>query len=339
MKMSPRERLMARLAGETVDRIPNLNIVMLFAAQFAGQRYGDFCRDYHVLVEGQLKTAEEFGIDILSTMSDPFRETNDYGVKISYAEDDLPRKMENLIEDSDEIAEKIHRWDPMSSVRMLDRIRAVESFKKLRGDEFPILGWVEGPWAEFADLADISDAMVMLIDDPDAVEQGMDVITQQAIACAEAQIEAGADVIGMGDAASSLISADMYREDVFPREKQIVEAIHRAGGKVKLHICGNVDHIIADMIDTGSDIVDIDYMVDADRAISLAHGRCSISGNINPTAVIFQGTEEDNREAVRWFVDHGDNRSIVSSGCEIPKMTPVGNVYAIADEIRKLSCS
>ena len=29
--MTPKERLLARIAGQPVDRIPNLNIVMLFA--------------------------------------------------------------------------------------------------------------------------------------------------------------------------------------------------------------------------------------------------------------------------------------------------------------------
>lgn len=336
MSMTPKERLFARLAGKPVDQIPNLNIVMMFAANYAGHLYGEFCKDYETLVDGQLKTAEAFGIDILSTMSDPYRETWDFGAKVSYQEDYLPKLEEVFLKETEDFKEKLHLWDPMTSQRMLDRIRAIERFKQLRADTYAILGWVEGPWAEFTDLADISEAMMMLIDEPEAVCEALDLLTQQAIRCALAQLKAGADIIGMGDAAASLISRDMYRIYILPREKQIIEAVHRAGGLVKLHICGDVNHIIGDMVDSGADIVDIDYMVDWDRAIALSEGKCSICGNINPTAVILQGTPEENRKWVRYCAEHGNSRSIISSGCEIPRMTPPENLYAIADELRRI---
>ena len=79
--MNSKERIYARLAGQPVDRIPNLNIVMLFAAQHAGIPYKKFCTDYRYLVEAQTRTAEDFGLDILSTMSDSYREVSDFGIK------------------------------------------------------------------------------------------------------------------------------------------------------------------------------------------------------------------------------------------------------------------
>ena len=178
---------------------------------------------------------------------------------------------------------------------------------------------------------------MMLIDDPEFVEEALDFITDKEIQCAIAQLDAGADFIGMGDAAASLISRKMYMEYIHPREKKIVEAIHAAGGYVKLHICGDINHIVADMIDTGADIVDIDYMVDYDRSIQLSEGRCSISGHINPTSTVYKGTPEENRQWVRYYAEHGNERTIVSSGCEIPRMTPEENVLAIADEIQKIA--
>ena len=337
MVMTPKERLLARIAGQPVDRIPNLNIVMLFAAQYAGHPYGKFCRDYETLVDGQLKTAEAFGIDILSTMSDSYRETWDFGAKVRYQEDDLPLVEEPLFLDAAQAKEKLRLWDPMTSTRMLDRIRAIRRFKELRGDTYAVLGWVEGPWAEYTDLSDLSESMMQLIDEPELVEEGLDLVTEQAIRCALAQVEAGADMIGMGDAAASLISAGMYRDYILPREKKIIEAVHQAGGLVKLHICGDINHIISDMVDSGADIVDIDYMVDLDRAIALSEGKCAICGQINPTAVILQGTPEENRKQVRYCVEHGNSRSIISSGCEIPRMSPLENVSAIADELCRIS--
>lgn len=331
--MTPKERVMNRLEGKPVDKIPNFNIVMLFAAKHAGVQYGDFCFDYRKLVEAQYKTAVDFGIDILSTMSDPYRETHDYGVPIKRVEDDLPVCEGILIGDIDEM-DKVKLWDPMTSTRMLDRILAVELFKKNYGDEYPILGWVEGPMAEFTDLATISEGMYMMFDEPDKVKEVMAVITQQAIRCALAQLEAGADFIGIGDAAASLISNEQYREFVMPLEAKIVEAVHKAGGKTKLHICGNINHILESMIETGSDVIDIDYMVDFETAIQLAGGKCSISGNLDPVEVILQSSVKSIREKTRFCMEKGGARSMFSGGCEVPKMTPPENLKAMDNELR-----
>ena len=61
------------------------------------------------------------------------------------------------------------------------------------------------------------------------------------------------DIIGIGDAAASLISPAMFEEFAFPYQKRIVEAVHRAGARTKLHICGNTSAVLPQMIETGSD--------------------------------------------------------------------------------------
>jgi uroporphyrinogen decarboxylase len=331
--MTPKERLFARLAGQPVDKVPNLTIVMLFAAQYAGVPYGAFCADYRTLVAAQTKTAKAFGIDILSTMSDPYRECFDYGAKVRYREDDLPVCEEPLLLEAGDF-QKLAAWDPMHSVRMLDRIRAIELFRENDGERYPILGWVEGAWAEFCNLTTVSEGMMMLFDEPEAVAEALAVITDQEIRCAKAQVAAGADIIGIGDAVASLISLQQYRETVMPCEKRMIDAIHAAGGKVKLHICGNITHLLPDMVALGADIVDIDYMVDYDRAMQLAQGKCAICGHINPAATILQGTVSDVEEATRFCLAHGTPTSLVSSGCEVPRMSPVENVAAIDRVLR-----
>ena len=326
--MTPKERLWNRLAGKKVDKIPNLSIVMLFAARYTGDKYGTFCRDYRVLVPSMIKTARDFGIDILSTMSDPFRESYDFGAKVRFQEDDLPLMTEPLISSTDEIR-LLKRWDPMTSTRMLDRINACRLMKELEGDTYPILGWVEGAWAEFCDLAGVQDAMYDIIDEPELVQKGLELIAEQETDCALAQLDAGADIIGIGDAAASLVSENMYKELIFPHEKRMISRIHAAGGKVKLHICGDINHLMADMAETGADIIDIDYMVDLEKTRKILNGRAAICGQINPAGVVYQGTPEMIRKDILETVKKGGDRLNVSSGCEVPKPTPYENLMEI----------
>ncbi len=327
--MNAKQRFEARLAGKTVDRIPNLSIVMLFAAQHTGIPYKQFVTDYRALAEAQLKTAEDFGLDILSSMSDPFRETADFGARLIYPEDDLPICSSPRIQDISDFA-SLSLWDPLDSVRMLDRIRAIEVFAKTKKEEYPILGWVEAPLAEFCDLMTLQEAMVALMEEPKAVQEALELLAEQAIRCALAQMEAGADVIGMGDAAASLVSAGMYREFIAPAEKKVIDAIQQRGAVCKLHICGNTNHILDQMIETGAKIVDIDYMVDYASAVKTAAGRTSICGNIDPVSVFLAGTENDIIREAQRCMNGMDEKALISSGCEIPRYTRPEQLKALA---------
>ena len=49
--MNGRERILALLAGQPVDRQPLMPITMMFAADHIGAKYGPYARDYQVLAQ------------------------------------------------------------------------------------------------------------------------------------------------------------------------------------------------------------------------------------------------------------------------------------------------
>ena len=72
----------------------------------------------------------------------------------------------------------------------------------------------------------------------------MDLCVAAGCAFAAAQLEAGADTIGIGDAIASQVSPKLYEELIWPREKRLIDGIHAQGGLVRLHICGNITHLL-----------------------------------------------------------------------------------------------
>jgi len=325
--MNAYQRVMNRVQGKPVDKVPNLNILMAFAARYAGISFDKFCRDYRYLVEANIKCCEDFGIDMLNTMSDPFRETYDFGANIVFPYDSLPLAKELFIKEPLDII-KLKSFLPWESVRILDRIRAIELYKKDFKGEYAILGWVEGCFAEAVDLCGMNNIMLDFYDDPSFLTQIMDICLGVEIACAKAQIEAGADFIGIGDAAASLISPKQYLECVLPYEKKMVESIHHAGAKVKLHICGNITHILDEIWKTGADIIDVDWMVDWKKACEIITPHTCINGNYDPVAIVMKGTPETIKKAVRECLKFDDNWMCSSAGCEIPVDTPLANLQA-----------
>ena len=143
-------------------------------------------------------------------------------------------------------------------------------------------------------------------------------------------MQAGADIIGIGDAATSLIGPALYEEFVLPYQQKMIQAVHDAGAKVKLHICGNITPVLDLVAQTGADMVDLDHMVDMDKAEQILPKDCCICGNFDPVEIMLQGTPEQVQAATRKCMAlSSKNHNFVAPGCEIPKETPIPNMLAL----------
>lgn len=327
------QRTLRRLGGEPVDRTPNFDIMMTFAAHYIGVSLASYYQDFRVLSEANLMVQEAFDLDILQVISDPYREAADFGLLVHFPEDDLPVAVEPLLKDPRDLL-KLVSPDPGAGVRMCDRLEAIQYLRKRKGGQVPIMGWVEGALAEAADLRGVMNLMKDLKKRPEWVESLLEQVVEVEIEFARQQIKAGADIIGLGDAVASQVSEIMYRRFALPYEQRIFEAVHELGGVARLHICGNTTHILAAMTDSGADIIDIDWMVDIDQAAQIFDGRAALCGNFDPVTVMLQGTPGDVFQAVLESQSKGGSCYFSAAGCEIPDGTPERNLRAQAAALR-----
>jgi len=333
--MTGRERVLAVLGGESADRLAAMPITMMFAADVLGVKYGQYARDHKVMAEAQIRTAEIFGFDYVSTISDPAREASDAGARIQWYDDQPPAIVEEeaLFADKQALGKRSGR-DPVCGERMEDRIRGVELLRSRVGDELLVEGWVEGPCAEGADLRGINRLMLDFTDDPEFVQELFAHTVETAIYFAAAQIREGAGIIGIGDAAASLVGPRIYREFVWPWEKKLVDAIHSMGGRVRLHICGNTRKILDGMGTLGCEMVDIDFPVPMEEARAKMAPRQTLAGNLNPVKDLRDGTAETIVEALKTLRQKTGPPWIVAAGCEIVRDTPHRNVHAMIEFAR-----
>ena len=331
--MNSYERVMNCLAGKPVDRMPNMSLVMMFAAKQAGVTYGEFVSDYRLLVEGNLICYEKFGFDMFCAVSDPMREAEGFGAKVIIEPDKVPYSPVKRIQTRADIA-TLKVTDPSMSRRMNDRIEAVRLMREKAGKDIPVCGWIEGALAESCDLMAMDEFFMDLFDEEEEVLELLEICSEQAILFAREQVRAGADIIGVGDAASSLIGPVMYEKHALPYQQKIINAIHDMGAKVKLHICGDLNPVLHLVAKTGADIVDVDFMVDMKKAVEMMPKTTCVCGNMHPVDIIYNGTSQMVKDDVKRCMDilrpyHG----IIAPGCEIPKDTPEENVKAIYDAL------
>jgi MtaA/CmuA family methyltransferase len=331
--MNSKERCLAALRGDRVDRVPVFPLLMFLSADRAGISYRTFATNGHALAEAQLNVLERYPLDAITACSDAFRVSADLGGSIVYPQDQTPYLSTPLVASEADIL-ALRRPDvTRAGGRMADRSQAVREMVSAAGERCLILGWVDMPFAEACSLVGVSSFMLMLVERPDLAHRLLEFLTGIVIDFAIAQVEAGCPMLGAGDAAASLISARMYREFALPYEQRVVQAVHDARGLVKLHICGRTSHLLADMPGSGADLFNVDHLVrleDARQAYGAA-GKC-FKGNLDPVADLLQATPEQcQARALECIRIAEGSPYMLSAGCEIPA--------AVSDEVFRAFCA
>ncbi len=324
--MNSRERFLAAVHGLPVDRTPVFPLLMHFAAERARMTYRQYATDGRALARAQLGAQERFGLDAVTACSDAFRVSADLGGDMTYPVDRPPHLARPLLTQPAGIP-RLGRPDPLErGSRMADRVGAVREMAASASGRVAVLGWVDMPFAEACSLWGVQAFLTLIVDAPDAAHRLLAHLTKIVIDFALAQVEAGADMIGAGDAAASLISPAMYRQFALPYEQRVCQAVHEAGSLLKLHICGNTTKLLHDMAHAGADLYNVDHLVPLEQAreVYAAHGMC-FKGNLDPVGQIMQATPEACRASARSAVAEGTAggaRFMLSAGCEIPAATP-----------------
>jgi len=329
--MNSRERLIALWDGQAVDHLPLMPITMMFASDQIGAKYLDYATDFRVLAKGQLRVAERFGLDYVSVISDPCCEAADLGGDIKFFPDHPPAVNEEnaLLAEKGKLRE-LHIPTLRGDGRMANRVKAAALLKERTAGEKIVEGWIEGPCAQAADLRGINTLMTDFFDDPQFVLDLFEFVLELEVAFAEAQFAAGAELIGIGDAAASLVGPKLYQEFVWPYEKKMVDGLHALGARVRLHICGNTTRILDGMGCLGCDMVDLDSLTSMQEARTAMGPDQVLLGNLDPVRDLRDGTMESVYASVAECHQQAGPRFIVGAGCEVPRDTPAANLEAMA---------
>ncbi len=312
-------------------------ILMQFAAHHIGRTYKDYYLDHKVLVDANLACMKDFGMDATGLISDPYREASAYGMQFTCSEESVPHPKGALVKTAEDIF-NLPDPDIHAAPRTRDRIKGTALLRSEVGSDTPVIGWVEGPLAEACDLVGVEQMLLNLAADSDFSFQMLKKMMPTAKVFALAQIEAGADIIGVGDAICSQISPKMYADYVKPLHDELFNFIQGYDTMVKLHICGNIKHLLPHLAELKPDIIDLDWMVDMNYAYQALGPQIIRAGNIDPVVVIEAGSSKMVFDETSSLVKKEQGRPfILSGGCEITPLTPAKNVTAMKEATRVTS--
>jgi MtaA/CmuA family methyltransferase len=327
--MDKKQLFLSLLDGETPrERVFFRPILMHFAARFNNTTYGKFASDYKTLVDSNIRAMEHFDTDMVSLISDPYRETSAFGAHVEYIEEGVPRCLDLIVKTEDDVL-SLPDPDVYKCERTLDRINGASLFQQRLKGTIPVGGWIEGPLAEACDMAGVDTMLIRMMTDPDFTNRLMDKCLVLAKKFAKAQVEAGCDLIGIGDAICSQIDRVTYELFVRDRHAELISFVHECGVPVKLHICGNISHLLESIRTVNTDIIDLDWHVDIDEARRILGNNVVIGGNLNPVLVQDKTAGEVYSLSKALTDRYKNQKYLLAAGCEITVLTPHENLMAM----------
>jgi MtaA/CmuA family methyltransferase len=336
--MTSKERIFSALKGQQTDRVP----VMLHNFMMAAREYGvsmkQFRDDPAIMAEAMVRSVEKYEFDGILVDMDTVTLAGALGVPVDFPDNEPARCHLGILSD-------LKDWRNLPPVNIesyqyvINWLEAVRLIKRFVGDDiyvrgncdqapFSLAGMIRGSadWMMDLYVADEDDKIGLLEYCSDASSQFIRLMAQT-----------GCDMVSNGDspAGPDLIPPDLYKTYAFPYEKKMVEEAHLAGLPYTLHICGNTELILSEMIATGADALELDYKTDIHRIAEVFNNRVTLIGNIDPSGVLALGSPDQVRVKTRELIKimGKTNRFILNAGCAIPPHTPEGNIRAMLEEI------
>ena len=326
--MTSRERVLAALAREPVDRTPLCNPTSVATVELMDLVDAPFPaanREPELMARLAATSYTELGFDTIMPVFTIIQESSALGCKIQWEQKDnwpTVRMSQPIWREPDDIAV------PADLCTHPDTACVTEAIKILRreyGDEVAIVGKTMGPWSLGYHCFGVEPFLLLSLDDPGKTKLCLDRMKEITIEFGLAQIEAGADALTLPDhATGDLVSGDYYKR--YLRDLHI-EFAERLSVPIILHICGRTVDRMEYIAQTGMAAFHFDSKNTPEESTQIVRDRISLVGNINnPETLFAKGPETVGAEVVR-NLEAGVQ--LIGPECAIPLQTSIENLKAI----------
>ena len=284
--------------------------------------------DSDLQVKGMKAIADR--TDALASVSfmDLSVEAECFGATVVVSDDEVPT-VKGRIVTSEEDAEAL-AIPAIGSGRTSIYVDAIQKAKEQITDR-PVFAGMIGPFSLAARLFDVSEIMIECYDEPDAVHTVLEKASAFLIEYAKAYKAAGADGIVMAEPVSGLLSPALEQEFSSPYVKAIVDAVQDDTFLVIYHNCGNnTPKMTESFLSFGAAAYHFGNAVDMQTMLGKFPLNVPVMGNVDPAGILRMGTPETVKEATRALLEKCSSYEnfVLSSGCDIPPMTPWENIDA-----------
>lgn len=252
-----------------------------------------------------------------------------FGAKIVVSDEEVPTVKGRIVNDMDEAEALV--VPAVGSGRTQIYLDAIKNASAEITDR-PVLAGMIGPFSLAARLLDVTEIMMDCYDDPDMVHKVLEKVTEFLCEYAKAYKAAGANGIVMAEPVAGLLSPTLEEEFGSPYVKKIVDAVQTDDFAVIYHNCGdNVPKMLDSILTTGCAAYHFGNSVDMEKdIIPNIPADTVVMGNIDPAGTLRLGTPEKVRSETLALLERCSKypNFVLSTGCDVPPMTPWENIDA-----------
>ncbi len=288
----------------------------------------EFVADSGLQARGMEIVANEVAAAAALSPMDLSVEAECFGSKIRFTDGEVPTVVGRIVED--EAAAEALEIPAVGAGRTgvyVDGVRKAAG----RITDRPVLAGMIGPFSLAARLLDVGEIMVDCYDEPDMVNIVMEKTTEFLIRYGTAFREAGANGIVMAEPVSGLLSPALEEEFSSPYVRRVVEALQTDDFAVIYHNCGNGTPRMLDSILTiGAAGYHFGNAVDMRDILARVPSDVLVFGNVDPSSQFLRGTPDSVRAATLALMRDCCRypNFVISSGCDVPPLTPWENIRA-----------
>lgn len=267
--------------------------------------------------------------DALFAMMDLTVEAEFLGCGLKLSDDDPPAVSGHLLKDE---ADLDAIFDGASTGgRMALFAEVVTGLKDAL--DIPVCAYVIGPLTLAGELMDITVVMKATRKNPELLHRVLANNTRVIMDYVALLENAGADLICILEPSAVMMSAKIFWEFSGSYCHKIIS--NGIAGMSVLHICGDSNHLIAEMEKTGANGLSLDKQVDLPSAHDGLGGDTVLIGNIDPVSVVaFDDAETVKGKSRALYRSMGTRKNfILSTGCDVPPNAPIENLVAMMQAV------
>jgi len=274
---------------------------------------------------------DKFSPDGIFPMMDLTVEVEALGSEINFPENTNPSVAKPLIKNREDLKILKGNWQGISG-RMKVFIEVMEKIAK----KYSIIkgGYVIGPFTMAGEFMGANDIAMQAMLNPELVAELVNFSLEVISEYANALFNAGADAIAVLEPLAVILSPKKYKEfSLYPFKKLVSNLNNKP---LILHICGNTNHLIKSMLDSGAVGLSLDSVINFEELKKIIPQEITLMGNLNPVKIFLQSTPQEVARATENLkgIMKNSNNFILSSGCDIPLDAPLENIAAFMKAAR-----
>ena len=335
------ERVRTVLAGGVPDQIPVMAHNFIFAARESGITMREFRENPELMAKAMEAATLKYDLDGVFLDVDTALLASACGADVVYPEDAPAVTKGTQSRAIAELPKILGEVDLLANQRVRNYLEAAENLAKW-GDEtdhFIRINADQGAFSLACLLTGMDEFMMDLLDEDceEDVRNLLEATYRISLGMHELCWKTGAHATSYGNSSEgcSVVSPAVFRKFSKGLETRFAADLKARGISSICHICGNVNPILPDLVETGCPAYELDWLTDVKRVLELAHGKFALSGNVNP-ALFVTGTPDDLYAASKALCDlyRGKGGLILCSGCALGPNTNGENLQAFVRACR-----